>query len=90
MRYDARPRDASFAALASAGPFESKINASRMVVLPGLVDCHAHAGHGLLKTLGADDGDRKGRDSPRNGCLSDSVYECPAKAFQVAAERSAT
>jgi cytosine/adenosine deaminase-related metal-dependent hydrolase len=45
------------AALASAEAFEAKIDASRMVVLPGLVDCHAHAGHGLVKTLGADDGD---------------------------------
>ncbi len=45
------------AALATAGPFESKIDASRMVILPGLVDCHAHAGHGLVKTLGADDGE---------------------------------
>jgi 5-methylthioadenosine/S-adenosylhomocysteine deaminase len=26
-------------------------------VLPGLIDCHAHAGHGLVKTLGAGDGD---------------------------------
>jgi cytosine/adenosine deaminase-related metal-dependent hydrolase len=47
----------SHAALATAGPFETKIDARRMVVLPGLVDCHAHAGHGLVKTLGADDGD---------------------------------
>lgn len=28
------------------------INAHRKAVLPGLIDCHAHAGHGLLKTLG--------------------------------------
>ena len=28
------------------------INAYRKAVLPGLIDCHAHAGHGLLKTLG--------------------------------------
>ena len=34
----------SHAALATAGPFETKIDARRMVVLPGLVDCHAHAG----------------------------------------------
>jgi cytosine/adenosine deaminase-related metal-dependent hydrolase len=45
----------SHAALAVAGPFETKIAARRMVVLPGLVDCHAHATHGLVKTLGADD-----------------------------------
>ena len=47
----------SFDALADSGPFETHIDASNMVVLPGLVDCHAHAGHGLVKTLGADDGD---------------------------------
>jgi 5-methylthioadenosine/S-adenosylhomocysteine deaminase len=29
------------------------IDASRMVVMPGLIDGHAHAGHGLVKTLGA-------------------------------------
>ena len=31
------------------------INAYRKAVLPGLIDCHAHAGHGLLKTLGGGD-----------------------------------
>ena len=30
------------------------IDATHMVVMPGLIDCHAHAGHGLVKTLGAD------------------------------------
>lgn len=43
--------------VAAAGPFETTIDARNMVVLPGLIDCHAHAGHGLVKTLGADDGD---------------------------------
>jgi 5-methylthioadenosine/S-adenosylhomocysteine deaminase len=33
------------------------IDASRKLVLPGLVDAHAHAGHGLLKTLGAGEWD---------------------------------
>ena len=33
------------------------IDAKRKAVLPGLIDCHAHAGHGLVKTLGAGDGD---------------------------------
>jgi 5-methylthioadenosine/S-adenosylhomocysteine deaminase len=33
------------------------IDARRKAVLPGLIDCHAHAGHGLVKTLGAGDGD---------------------------------
>jgi cytosine/adenosine deaminase-related metal-dependent hydrolase len=31
------------------------IDARRKAVLPGLIDCHAHAGHGLLKTMGAGD-----------------------------------
>ena len=45
------------AAVAAAGPFETTIDARHMVILPGLIDCHAHAGHGLVKTLGGDDGD---------------------------------
>lgn len=31
------------------------IDATGMAVIPGLVDAHAHAGHGLIKTLGAGD-----------------------------------
>jgi len=31
------------------------LNAHRKAVLPGLIDCHAHAGHGLLKNLGGGD-----------------------------------
>ena len=30
------------------------IDAKRMVVMPGLIDSHAHAGHGLVKTMGGD------------------------------------
>ncbi len=30
------------------------IDATRKVVMPGLIDGHGHAGHGLVKTLGAD------------------------------------
>ncbi len=33
------------------------IDARRKAVLPGLIDCHAHAGHGLLKNLGGGDAD---------------------------------
>lgn len=33
------------------------IDARRQAVIPGLVDAHAHAGHGLIKTLGAGDSD---------------------------------
>ena len=31
-----------------------RIEASGMVLMPGLIDCHAHAGHGLVKTMGGD------------------------------------
>ena len=39
------------------GSYEGKrlIDASRKVVMPGLIDGHAHAGHGLIKTMGAGD-----------------------------------
>ncbi len=33
------------------------INAYRKAVLPGLIDSHAHAGHGMLRTMGAGDAD---------------------------------
>ena len=31
-----------------------RIDGAGMVVMPGLIDCHAHAGHGLVKTMGGD------------------------------------
>jgi cytosine/adenosine deaminase-related metal-dependent hydrolase len=33
-----------------------RIDATGMLVLPGLIDAHAHAGHALVKTLASDDG----------------------------------
>jgi 5-methylthioadenosine/S-adenosylhomocysteine deaminase len=36
---------------------EQVIDASRKVALPGLIDSHGHAGHGLVKTLGGGDSD---------------------------------
>ena len=33
------------------------IDAHNMVVMPGIIDAHAHAGHGLIKTMGSDDSD---------------------------------
>jgi cytosine/adenosine deaminase-related metal-dependent hydrolase len=36
---------------------QRNIDARRKAVLPGLIDCHAHAGHGLIKTLGGSDAD---------------------------------
>ena len=34
------------------------IDGARMVVLPGLIDSHGHAGHALVKSLGAGDSAR--------------------------------
>ncbi|MEM7113044.1 MAG: amidohydrolase family protein [Chloroflexota bacterium] len=31
------------------------IDANHMIVMPGIIDAHAHAGHGLIKTMGSDD-----------------------------------
>lgn len=33
------------------------IDASRKIVMPGLIDGHAHAGHGFIKTMGGGNGD---------------------------------
>ena len=33
------------------------IDAHRKAILPGLIDSHAHAGHGMLRTMGAGDAD---------------------------------
>lgn len=33
------------------------MDAHRKLVMPGLIDSHGHAGHGLVKTLGGDDGE---------------------------------
>ncbi|MBB3020936.1 cytosine/adenosine deaminase-related metal-dependent hydrolase [Microvirga lupini] len=46
------------------------IDASRKIVMPGLIDGHAHAGHGLIKTMGGGD--------------SDAWYEACHKAYTVA------
>ncbi len=40
-------------ALKQSHPARKTIDASRKAVIPGLIDAHAHAGHGLIKTLGA-------------------------------------
>lgn len=40
-----------------APPGTTVIDATNMLILPGLVDCHAHAGHALVKTLGGDSGE---------------------------------
>lgn len=34
-------------------PARERLDGTDMVVLPGLIDGHAHAGHGLVKSLGA-------------------------------------
>jgi cytosine/adenosine deaminase-related metal-dependent hydrolase len=33
------------------------MDAAGKIVMPGLIDAHAHAGHGLVKTMGCDDSD---------------------------------
>ena len=35
-----------------------EIDATGMLVLPGLIDCHAHTGHRLVKTPGGNGGDK--------------------------------
>ncbi len=44
------------AEIAPAHPAETVIDGARMAVLPGLIDVHAHAGHGLIKTMGGGNG----------------------------------
>ncbi len=41
--------------IAAAHPAAETIDAAGAAVIPGLIDVHAHAGHGLVKTLGAGD-----------------------------------
>ena len=45
------------AVLAADYPDARSIDARRKIVMPGLIDGHAHAGHGLVKTMGGGDGD---------------------------------
>ncbi|MCR9255131.1 MAG: amidohydrolase family protein [Alphaproteobacteria bacterium] len=40
-----------------AAPDAERIDARRKAVLPGLIDCHGHAGHALTKNLGGGKGD---------------------------------
>lgn len=39
---------------------DQTIDAARKAVMPGLIDCHGHAGHGLIKTLGTGDAESDG------------------------------
>lgn len=41
-----------------AGTDARIVEAARKLVMPGFVDAHAHAGHGLIKTMGGGNGDR--------------------------------
>ena len=45
------------ARVARSHPARRVIDAARKAVIPGLVDAHAHAGHGLVKTMGGGRGD---------------------------------
>ena len=55
-------RDGRIAAVGTAAEHAAtpgtRIDAAGMIVLPGLIDAHAHAGHCLVKTLGGGDGAR--------------------------------
>jgi 5-methylthioadenosine/S-adenosylhomocysteine deaminase len=44
------------AAESAYGNAKRVIDGSDMVAIPGLIDCHSHAGHGLVRSLGAGDG----------------------------------
>jgi len=52
-RITAIGRDADLAPL--AGKAAEVIDATGMAAIPGLIDCHSHAGHGLVRALGAGD-----------------------------------
>ncbi|MBY6059184.1 amidohydrolase family protein [Leisingera daeponensis] len=52
-RITAVGRDADVAPLADGAA--KIIDATGMTAIPGLIDCHAHAGHGLVRALGAGD-----------------------------------
>ncbi|MEM6763110.1 MAG: amidohydrolase family protein [Pseudomonadota bacterium] len=43
------------ASLAQSHPADEVIDAAGMAAMPGFVDVHAHAGHGLIKTMGGGD-----------------------------------
>jgi 5-methylthioadenosine/S-adenosylhomocysteine deaminase len=43
--------------VAASHPAAQTIDARGQVMLPGLIDVHAHAGHGLIKTMGMEQGD---------------------------------
>lgn len=53
-------RITSLGADAALAPLADKatqvIDARGMAAIPGLIDCHSHAGHGLIRSLGAGDG----------------------------------
>ena len=42
--------------VAEHGEAAECVDARGMAALPGLIDCHCHAGHGLVRSLGAGDG----------------------------------
>lgn len=44
------------AEIAAAHPAETVIDGTKMAVMPGLIDVHAHAGHGLIKTMAGGNG----------------------------------
>ncbi|WP_411976588.1 imidazolonepropionase-like domain-containing protein [Sulfitobacter faviae] len=57
-------QDGKIVAIGSASELTEQVEATEIidctghVIFPGLVDVHAHAGHGLIKTMGMHAGDR--------------------------------
>ncbi|MEO1104779.1 MAG: amidohydrolase, partial [Pseudomonadota bacterium] len=43
--------------VANDHPAQTVIDGTGMAALPGLIDVHAHAGHGLIKTMGGGNGE---------------------------------
>ena len=63
------------------------IDGRDMVVMPGLIDCHGHAGHGLIKTMGGGVGDGWNRACETVYTVASSVDYWRAEARLAALER---
>jgi 5-methylthioadenosine/S-adenosylhomocysteine deaminase len=63
------------------------IDGHDMVAMPGLIDCHAHAGHGLIKTMGSSVGDAWNQACETVYTVASSVDYWRAEARLAALER---